>query len=118
MHCAKLFEIVNQSKTAVFEHFSKEEYRDIRQVCIEAILHTDNIHHFTMVKELQVLYEINSEVFDVALEMYDQTWDHTDMTANDYPPAEVCDLFVESDKRKLMRNTLLHFGDISNPTKP
>lgn len=111
MHCAKLFEIVRQPKTAVFANLDRQQYREVRQVCIEAILHTDNIHHFTMVKELQMLYEMNSDMFDIALQMY-QT------EAIDYPPKEICDMFVETDKRKLLRNLLLHFSDISNPTKP
>eukprot|EP00927_Polykrikos_kofoidii_P087099 TRINITY_DN9953_c1_g2_i1.p1 TRINITY_DN9953_c1_g2~~TRINITY_DN9953_c1_g2_i1.p1 ORF type:complete len:715 (-),score=115.04 TRINITY_DN9953_c1_g2_i1:53-1945(-) len=111
MHCAKMFEIVRQPKSAVFANLDRQQYREVRQVCIDAILHTDNIHHFTMVKELQVLYEMNSDIFDLALQMY-QT------EAIEYPPKEICDMFVESDKRKLMRNLFLHFADISNPSKP
>merc|ERR1712232_326370 len=49
MHCAKLFEIANQQKTAVFADLDKVQYKEVRKVCIEAILHTDNMHHFTMV---------------------------------------------------------------------
>ena len=42
----------------------------VHQVCIEAILHTDNTQHFAMVKELQMLYEMNSDVFDISMQMY------------------------------------------------
>mmetsp|Transcript_99822 Transcript_99822/g.303047 ORF Transcript_99822/g.303047 Transcript_99822/m.303047 type:complete len:229 (+) Transcript_99822:1-687(+) len=111
MHCAKLFEIVSQPKTAVFRSLDKQQYREVRQVCIEAILHTDNIHHFAMVKEMQMLYEMNSDVFDIALQMY-QTGQV------DFPPREICDILGEPEKKKSMRNLLLHFSDISNPTKP
>lgn len=111
MHCAKLFEIVGQPKTAVFAQYAKAEYRDARQVCIEAILHTDNTHHFSMLKELQMLYEMNSDVFDIALQM-------NQASKIDFPPKEVIDIFSEPDKKKLIRNLFLHFCDVSNPTKP
>jgi len=111
MHCAKLFEIVSQPKTAVFGFLDKQQYKEVRQVCIEAILHTDNIHHFAMVKEMQMLYEMNSDVFDIALQMH-QTGQV------DFPPKEICDILGEPEKRKSIRNLLLHFSDISNPTKP
>jgi len=111
MHCAKLFEIVNQPKTQVFGFLDRSQYREVRQSCIDAILHTDNIHHFPMVKELQMLYEVNSDYFDTALQMHQNN-------PLDNPPKEICELFMEADKRKLMRNLLLHFSDISNPWKP
>merc|ERR1719487_1059750 len=38
MHCAKLFEILNTSKSALFGGFSKPQYQEVRKVCIEAIL--------------------------------------------------------------------------------
>merc|ERR1712203_1086916 len=53
----------------------------------------------------------NSDVFDIALQMYQ-------MEQVDFPPREICDILGEPDKKKLMRNLLLHFSDISNPTKP
>jgi hypothetical protein len=111
MHCAKLFELVSQPKSAVFGHLDRQQYKEVRAVCIEAILHTDNIHHFGMVKELQMLYEMNSDVFDVALQMC-QT------SQLDFPPQEVVDIFREPERKKTMRNLFLHFSDISNPMKP
>jgi cAMP-specific phosphodiesterase 4 len=111
MHCAKLFEIANQEKTAVFADLDKAQYKEVRKVCIEAILHTDNMHHFTMVKEMQMLYEMNSEIFDTVIQMYQNT-------LLESPPSEVCELFADSDRKKMLRNAFLHFSDISNPTKP
>jgi len=111
MHCARLFEIVSQPKTAVFDNFDKKEYREARQVCIEAILHTDNVHHFAMVKEMQMLYEMNSDVFDIALQMHQ-------MGQVDFPPREICDILSDPEKKRSMRNLVLHFSDISNPMKP
>jgi len=111
MHCARLFEIVSHPKTAVFETLDKKEFREARQVCIEAILHTDNMHHFAMVKEMQMLYEMNSDIFDAAMQMY-QTGQV------DFPPREVCDIFGDPEKKKGLRNLVLHISDISNPMKP
>lgn len=111
MHCARLFEIVSHAKTGVFDNLDKKEYKEARQVCIEAILHTDNIHHFAMVKEMQMLYEMNSDVFDIALQMHQ-------MGQVDFPPREIIDILGDPEKKKSMRNLLLHFSDISNPMKP
>jgi len=111
MHCARLFEIVNNPKTGIFSELDKSQYKEVRQVCIEAILHTDNTQHFAMVKELQMFYEMNSDVFDISLQMYNSQ-------TLEFPPTEIVDLFKEPEKKKLMRNLFLHFSDVSNPTKP
>merc|ERR1712039_751750 len=58
-----------------------------------------------------MLYEMNTNLFDIATHMHQ----HHQL---DFPPKEICDIFLEPDKRKLMRSTFLHFSDISNPTKP
>merc|ERR1719343_1227199 len=104
MHCAKLFEIAGRPDAAVFGALDAQQYREVRQVCVEAILHTDNVHHFTMVKEMQMLYEMSSEVFDVSLQIH-QT------SPGDFPPREWVDVLSEPDKKKLLRSSLLHFSD-------
>ena len=111
MHCATLFEIASQQRTAVFATLDKAQYRDVRQVCIEAILHTDNTHHFSMVKDLQVMYEMHSDVFEIAMQGHQSQ-------QVDFPPQEVLDIFLETEKKRTLRNLLLHLSDISNPTKP
>merc|ERR1719262_1713672 len=70
MHCAKLFELVKVPKQAIFIHLSKPQYQEVRKVCIEAILHTDMVHHFSMVKDVQMLYEMNSMVLDLSRKIY------------------------------------------------
>merc|ERR1719461_1532992 len=45
MHCAKLYTIVANPTTNVFNKLSKEEYREARKNIIETILHTDMISH-------------------------------------------------------------------------
>ena len=41
----------------IFSTLSKTQYHDVRKVCVEAILHTDNAQHFSMIKDVQMLYE-------------------------------------------------------------
>lgn len=111
MHCARLFEIVSQPHTAVFAKLDNAQYQEARQVCIEAILHTDNIYHFPMAKDLQMLYEMHSDVFDIALQMHQAR-------AAEFPPKEISEIFEKPDTRKTVRNLFLHASDISNPWKP
>lgn len=42
----------------IFSTLSKTQYHEVRKVCVEAILHTDNAQHFTMIKDVQMLYEV------------------------------------------------------------
>merc|ERR1719162_102733 len=50
MYCARLFEIAKDPRTAIFATLPQERYKEVRSICIEAILHTDNVHHLSMVK--------------------------------------------------------------------
>lgn len=111
MHCAKFFELVNQPQFAIFSFLDKQQFKEVRQICIEAILHTDNVHHFPMVKEMQMLYEMHSDVFDLARALY---WSEQ----VEFPAKEIIDIFCDPEKKKLIRNLILHTADISNPMKP
>jgi hypothetical protein len=111
MHCSKMFEISRQPSMNVFEHFDQASMREIRSVCIESILHTDYIHHFTMVKELQISYEMNKALFDEANELHK----NEDVQ---YPSTEVIDHFEKPESKKQLRTLFLHFCDVANPTKP
>eukprot|EP00746_Dinoflagellata_sp_MGD_P036031 gnl/MRDRNA2_/MRDRNA2_18635_c0_seq1.p1 gnl/MRDRNA2_/MRDRNA2_18635_c0~~gnl/MRDRNA2_/MRDRNA2_18635_c0_seq1.p1 ORF type:complete len:694 (+),score=131.08 gnl/MRDRNA2_/MRDRNA2_18635_c0_seq1:93-2084(+) len=111
MHCAKLFEIMQNPKTAIFSTLDKQQYREARNICIETILHTDMVHHFSLVKEMQMLYEVNSSVLDITRELWLED-------PYEFPTKEALECFRESDTRKLVRNLFLHVSDISNPLKP
>merc|ERR1719262_1633013 len=92
MHCAKLFEIVKSKKEAnIFEKLENDQYKEVRKVCIEAILHTDMVHHFNMVKELQMLYHANSDAFEANVPC-------------ETPSQEEIDLFRQSDNKKMIIN--------------
>ena len=49
--------IIEKEKSAdIFINFrGKETYKEIRKICVEAILHTDMTQHFSMVKDLSLL---------------------------------------------------------------
>lgn len=105
MHCARLFELTSSSETAILENFEKEQYKEIRKNCIESILHTDMVQHFSMVKDCQMLYEMNVEVFEVA------DWDT--------PPSQAeIEVMKAAENKKLALNLFLHSADVGNPAHP
>merc|ERR1711988_2085707 len=63
MHTPKLFSIVAKEETNVFGSLTKEQYKEVRKLCIETILHTDMMGHTGMVKDLQMVFQMNYEVF-------------------------------------------------------
>jgi len=70
MHCARLFEFTSMPRCNIFGNLPNQQYQDVRKICIAAILHTDNAQHFAMIKEVQMMYEVNSEVLDASREFF------------------------------------------------
>lgn len=101
MHCAKLYTIVALPECNVFNKLSKEQYREVRKFCIETILHTDMMGHNAMVRDLQMLFQVNTEVF-------------TSFHATSIPVIEV---FNQSETKLLAMNCVLHSADVSNPCR-
>jgi hypothetical protein len=97
-HCAQFFEILRSAN--VLEWLMKEELKEFRKVLIDAVLHTDNFHHFGMVKDLNVFIERHAAALD-------------SQNFND-----LCDILKAAESRNLVCNLFLHSADISNPTKP
>jgi len=98
MHCAKLFKAANEPDANIFVQLQKDLYKEVRKIIIDAILHTDVTKHNDMIKELSLLYQMNSESFD-ALE----------------PGPVVSDT---QGHMQLVVNFLLHCADLGNPMKP
>lgn len=94
-------------------------------MCIETILHTDNKHHVAMLKNVQMWIEVNSHLLNRAGQVFRQCQNEqtTNQDAkplgidNGWPTPELTDSMWEPDMRRLLRNVLLHFADISNPVK-
>ncbi|CAJ1331698.1 unnamed protein product [Effrenium voratum] len=111
MHCSKMFELVGQARCNIFSTLSKLQYYEVRKVCIEAILHTDNAQHFTMVKDVQMLYEVNAELWDASRQLFLQEEELC-------LAQEAVDTLKLPESRKLIVNLILHTADISNSMKP
>ncbi|CAE7364821.1 Pde1c [Symbiodinium natans] len=109
MHCAKLYTITSKHETNVFYHLSKEQYKEVRKHCIETILHTDMMAHQAMVKDLQMLFQMNTEVFTAEPESDDKG----QMMIS---PAEI-EIFSDNDTKTKVLNCVLHSADVSNPCR-
>merc|ERR1712048_683242 len=99
MHCSKLFQILSKTEANILSEVDKDSYKEMRQMIINAILHTDVTKHNEMVKELSLIYQMHSEAFDVL---------EPSMQANE----------VLQSHSQVMGNALLHAGDVGNPMKP
>merc|ERR1719359_1226492 len=111
MHCARLFEFVSVPKCNIFAALSKQQFQEVRKICIDAILHTDNAQHFAMIKEVQMIYEVNSEILDASREFFNEDPD-------EFPTKEAQEYFRQPESRKLLVKLFLHCADISNSMKP
>lgn len=100
MHCATLFQVVSDPEANVFAQVEKDLYKEMRKGIINAILHTDVTKHNEMMKELSLLYQMNSEAFD---------------ELNLESPAVV---EVLQSNTQLALNAMLHCADVGNPMKP
>jgi hypothetical protein len=103
MHCAQLYTILGDPQANVLASLSKEERREVRNICIESILHTDMMLHAAMVKELQVMYEMNLEVLDGRRERARSE--------------EEIGVLTKAENKTLVLSAILHACDISNPCK-
>jgi hypothetical protein len=137
MHCACLFEIVRDPTKNIFANLPRDRFKEVRAMCIEIILHTDNHHHLALLKSLQMWSEINRELLDRAgqafRDSHAQLADPWPSTAHReapssqaassqpeevWPTQELQDSMWEPDTRRMLRNVLLHFTDNSNAMKP
>lgn len=108
MHCAKLYTLVKEKGTNVFAMLSRDQFKEVRKHCIETILHTDMMAHTGMVKDLQMFYQMNEEVFCMAKEKKE------DAVLAMMTEAEV---FSSNESKTLAMNCMLHSADVSNPCR-
>jgi hypothetical protein len=98
LHCSKLFEILSDAETNVFQKLPIDVYKNTRQGIVQAILHTDLIKHNEMLKEIGMFYQLSSDVCD---EM------------------NVKEVFKDDPQQTQMAiSALLHCADVNNPMKP
>jgi hypothetical protein len=99
MHCATMFQVVSDPEANIFSQVERDLYKEMRKGIINAILHTDVTKHNDMMKELALLYQMNSEAFD-------------EMTMSQ----SVIEVLMNNTQ--LAINALLHGADVGNPMKP
>eukprot|EP00931_Biecheleriopsis_adriatica_P057521 TRINITY_DN34130_c0_g1_i1.p1 TRINITY_DN34130_c0_g1~~TRINITY_DN34130_c0_g1_i1.p1 ORF type:complete len:596 (+),score=123.20 TRINITY_DN34130_c0_g1_i1:267-1790(+) len=104
MHCARLFSIIATKGCDIFFKASREEFVLGRKVCIEAILHTDNAHHFDTVKEVLKLYEATSDLCEMQA------------SAAAMDPKYLDEVLLKHKMKWIQ--VLMHLGDIANPLRP
>jgi len=107
MHCAKLYTITGKPESNVFYNLSKEQYKEVRKHCIETILHTDMMAHQGMVKDLQMIFQMNMEVFTELQEPENPGLNQMRENA----------VFSEPETKTKIMNMILHSADVSNPCR-
>lgn len=116
MSCAKLFRITGEPETSIFLNFNKAMQRDVRQVIIFAILHTDPGLQLELLAEMWGHYQNRKELFDLvqALSRTVEEENEVLVKAN----KEVEDYFWNADVKYSLRNLLVHVADNSYSLKP
>jgi hypothetical protein len=104
MHCNKLFCILSGVSTNVLSHLPIDQFRRIRKIIIDIIIHTDPMHHGAMVNDLRSMYEDNMQIFD--LPELGSRWDG------------ITELLSLAAHKTIIGRTLMHAADLSNPSKP
>jgi cAMP-specific phosphodiesterase 4 len=107
MHCSKLYSVMQVPETNVFASFKNEQYREARHCIIESILHTDMMVHQAMVKDLQMCFEMNSEVFE----------GRTDPNRQNVAQLAETELFNKDENKLMALECILHSADVSNPCR-
>lgn len=119
MHCSTLYQLLGKPETKLFAHLSPEDYREVRRICVEVILHTDMMCHQNMVKDLNLLYQMNSEVLrpsvaGSATTSRKSNWKRKTMKEQQTDPLTV---FGSSENKMLVMDAIVHSADVSNPAR-
>ncbi len=89
----------------IFAALDDSLYREVRRIIIATVLHTDMSHHFKMVSQMEVFYELHSE----GIAANTRRVKRGIMVDCIYKKEEDCQFLL---------NVILHAADISNPVKP
>mmetsp|Transcript_31690 Transcript_31690/g.94378 ORF Transcript_31690/g.94378 Transcript_31690/m.94378 type:complete len:428 (+) Transcript_31690:36-1319(+) len=122
MHCATLYQIVKNSETNIFKMLTKDQFKEARKQTVESILHTDMVNHQAMVKELQMVYQVNSEVFAPAQRKRMSrcgTSMRMSVRASQFKTSSgtEIDVFNQPETKILTIDCILHSADVSNPCR-
>ncbi|CAE7381772.1 Pde9a [Symbiodinium pilosum] len=125
MHCAVLYQLLARPETELFGSLSDEDYKEVRRICVETILHTDMACHQNMVKDLNLLYQIHDEALrqSAAPQPSRVTSRQTiskpgrrrrSMLEGATDPSQI---FAAPEHKMLVMESLLHSADVSNPAR-
>ena len=89
----------------VFAALDDPLYREVRKIIIATVLHTDMSHHFKMVSQMEVFYEIHSAGIKANTRRVNRG-------------VMVDCIYDKPDDRQFILNVILHAADISNAVKP
>ncbi|KDD74347.1 3'5'-cyclic nucleotide phosphodiesterase, partial [Helicosporidium sp. ATCC 50920] len=113
-HAAALFDLLAQRPDAdVLGRLPPKSWRATRAAVIAAILHTDMIHHFPMVSQLEVFCELHGAQLT---SVYQQA--AADAGSLRRSSEAGAAMFSSAENRQFLLNVLLHAADISNAAKP
>jgi len=115
MHCAKLFEVLARPRCDALGKLSKGYYREVRRLCVDAILMSDFSKHFTLIKDIQVCCEVHAEILDEARNTRRKKKLEGDST---WMSPTVQEALRTPETRGSFVNLLLHLADLSNSLKP
>mmetsp|Transcript_45854 Transcript_45854/g.106584 ORF Transcript_45854/g.106584 Transcript_45854/m.106584 type:complete len:890 (+) Transcript_45854:131-2800(+) len=111
MHCAKLYTLVSKESLNIFAGFSRENFKQSRKDIIEAILHTDMGKHQGLVKDLQLMYQMNAEHFGIVGGTGSMS------LRSDSGEKDGAAVFNQASSKPVVMNTIVHAADVSNPCR-
>ena len=119
MHCSALSQLLSKPDTKLFGHITPDDYKEVRQVCVEVILHTDMMCHQSMVKDLNLLYQMNLEVLQpsaprIATTRKSAHWKRKTTKEGQMEPMVV---FGAPENKMLVMDAIVHSADVSNPAR-
>ncbi|CAE6929410.1 PDE9A [Symbiodinium sp. CCMP2592] len=125
MHCAVLYQLLAKPETELFGSLSDDDYKEVRRICVETILHTDMACHQNMVKDLNLLYQIHAEALRQSASP--QPGRVTSRPSIARPSrrrrsvlegaTDPSQIFSAPEHKMLVMESLLHAADVSNPAR-
>jgi hypothetical protein len=113
LHCSRLYSVVADEEANVFGKLTREQYKEVRKHCVETILHTDMMSHQSIVKDLQMTFQMNSEAFTGNK----RSSTVTDLNSPDGDRAAELEVFNQHNTKVMIMNNMLHSADVSNPCR-
>lgn len=127
-HAATLYQLIESAPDAnIFKTLSQYEWREVRKVIIQSIIHTDMTKHFPLMSKMEVFTEMHGSEIEASQRFQmeclrkqacsDKVVEFPD-PMHMYESREVPVVFESDEDRMLLFASILHGADISNPARP